>query len=217
MIDSAVALPQGRRQRNKARVQERLFEAAVELIARHGYDNTSIDEIAARADVARGTFFNYYPRKDDLISEWSARRGTELRRSLVTEAGGLEPGDTVSRFHRCLAALVELNEDRQEVNRSMVTAAVRAGCLGARESATAELFTAILTDGQARGEIGEGLDPDRLGLLLRDAYLGVLTRWAVGAEQDHASLYRELHEVFKVFLIGALPRTAHRDCCPHTA
>ncbi|MER6010981.1 TetR/AcrR family transcriptional regulator [Streptomyces bluensis] len=43
-------------------MQERLFEAVLELIGRHGYDSTSIDEIAARADVARGTFFNYYPR-----------------------------------------------------------------------------------------------------------------------------------------------------------
>ncbi|WP_032761476.1 helix-turn-helix domain-containing protein, partial [Streptomyces alboviridis] len=65
-----------RRERNKRRVRERLYSAAIELIVEKGYDHTSIEEIAERADVARGTFFNYFQRKEDIITEWGERRRT---------------------------------------------------------------------------------------------------------------------------------------------
>ncbi|MFJ8097230.1 TetR/AcrR family transcriptional regulator [Streptomyces griseofuscus] len=61
------AQPLGRRARSKIKMKERLYTAALELFAEQGYDQTSVDEIAERADVARGTFFNHFPRKEDLI------------------------------------------------------------------------------------------------------------------------------------------------------
>ncbi|NLR09713.1 MULTISPECIES: TetR/AcrR family transcriptional regulator [Lactobacillaceae] len=43
--------------------QERLFTAAHDLFLTQGFKHTSIAEIAARADVAVGTFYNFYPSK----------------------------------------------------------------------------------------------------------------------------------------------------------
>jgi AcrR family transcriptional regulator len=44
-----------------------LEEAAAELFLEQGYDRTTIDQIAARAGVARTTFFNYFETKGDLL------------------------------------------------------------------------------------------------------------------------------------------------------
>ncbi|PZT71157.1 hypothetical protein DN402_02720 [Streptomyces sp. SW4] len=70
--------PLGRRERNKIKIKERLYAAALELFAERGYEQTSVDEIAERADVARGTFFNHFQRKEDLISTWGERRRERL-------------------------------------------------------------------------------------------------------------------------------------------
>ncbi|MFF5435325.1 TetR/AcrR family transcriptional regulator [Streptomyces griseofuscus] len=70
------AQPLGRRGRNKIRIKESLYTAALELFAEQGYDQTSVDEIAERADVARGTFFNHFPHKEDLIGTWGERRSS---------------------------------------------------------------------------------------------------------------------------------------------
>ena len=43
--------------------QTRLFTAAHDLFLTQGFKHTSIAEIAARADVAVGTFYNFYPSK----------------------------------------------------------------------------------------------------------------------------------------------------------
>lgn len=62
---------------------ERLVAAAFELFAERGYDDTTVDDIAARAGVGRTTFFRHYgskeavifPAHDDLLARITARLG----------------------------------------------------------------------------------------------------------------------------------------------
>ncbi|GAB1818676.1 TetR family transcriptional regulator [Herbidospora sp. RD11066] len=48
-------------------ISHRLAEAAVSLFDENGYDETTVDDIAARAGVSRSTFFRYYRSKEDAI------------------------------------------------------------------------------------------------------------------------------------------------------
>src|SRR3712207_179949 len=47
--------------------RETLQDAATELFLEQGFERTTVDEIARRAGVARGTFFNYFSAKGDLL------------------------------------------------------------------------------------------------------------------------------------------------------
>jgi AcrR family transcriptional regulator len=49
------------------RTKQALANSAVALFIEQGYDETSIDEIAAAAGVSRRTFFRYFPTKEDVI------------------------------------------------------------------------------------------------------------------------------------------------------
>ncbi|MGV9378161.1 TetR family transcriptional regulator [Nonomuraea sp. NPDC003707] len=51
----------------KPPISQRLAEAAVALFDERGYDETTVDDIAARAGVSRSTFFRYYRSKEDAI------------------------------------------------------------------------------------------------------------------------------------------------------
>jgi len=55
--------------KSPGKTRERLVSAAMELFARKGFDKTTVDEIVARAGVAKGTFYLYFKSKDDLIKE----------------------------------------------------------------------------------------------------------------------------------------------------
>ena len=55
------------RQRHAERTRDAIVAAAFELFASKGYAETTIDEIAERADVAPRTFFRYFPAKEALI------------------------------------------------------------------------------------------------------------------------------------------------------
>ncbi len=66
MADDAPS--QGLRERKKSRTRATLIEAAAELCLKRGYDNTTVEQIAAAADVSPRTFSRYFPTKETVIT-----------------------------------------------------------------------------------------------------------------------------------------------------
>src|SRR5690349_20353631 len=57
----------GLRQLKKARTRAELQRHALRLFRDRGYATTTVDDIAAAADVSRSTFFRYFPSKEDIV------------------------------------------------------------------------------------------------------------------------------------------------------
>jgi len=57
----------GLRERKKARTRASLREHALRLFRDQGYQATTVEQIAAAAEVSPSTFFRYFPTKEDLI------------------------------------------------------------------------------------------------------------------------------------------------------
>ncbi|MFE9605800.1 TetR family transcriptional regulator [Streptomyces hokutonensis] len=61
------AAPLGLRERKKRQTRERIRREAYRLFAEHGYETTTVDQIADAAEVSPSTFFRYYPTKEDVV------------------------------------------------------------------------------------------------------------------------------------------------------
>ena len=59
------------RQQTAAKNREKHVNEAKEIICEKGLTNTSIDEITERCGVAKGTFYTYFKRKEDIVFELS--------------------------------------------------------------------------------------------------------------------------------------------------
>jgi AcrR family transcriptional regulator len=57
----------GLRERKKARTRRLIREQAMRLFREQGYAQTTIDQIAAAAEVSPSTFFRYFPTKEDVV------------------------------------------------------------------------------------------------------------------------------------------------------
>ncbi|WP_457752320.1 TetR/AcrR family transcriptional regulator [Thermococcus sp.] len=55
--------------KSPSKTREKIVSAAMELFAKKGFDKSTVDEIVAKAGVAKGTFYLYFKSKDDLIKE----------------------------------------------------------------------------------------------------------------------------------------------------
>ena len=55
--------------KSPGKTREKIVSSAMELFAKKGFDKTTVDEIVAKAGVAKGTFYLYFKSKDDLIKE----------------------------------------------------------------------------------------------------------------------------------------------------
>lgn len=54
--------------RGRPEVRQALVDAALRLFTKQGYDETTVDDIASEAGVARRTFFRYFAGKEDAVS-----------------------------------------------------------------------------------------------------------------------------------------------------
>lgn len=86
-------VPAGLRERKKQRTRASLIDAAIELCLEQGYDQTTVDQIAAAADVSPRTFSRYFATKDavflTLIEDYVDEVAIELS-STPLDVGPLE-------------------------------------------------------------------------------------------------------------------------------
>jgi Bacterial regulatory proteins, tetR family len=99
-----MSIPLGRRQRKKDETRRAISEAAMRLFIENGYENVTIAQIAAVADVSVNTVFNYFPTKEDLFFSSDPCRESEF--ALLRMAR--EPHEAViDFFRRSLGAWIE--------------------------------------------------------------------------------------------------------------
>lgn len=69
--------------------REQLLDAAEELFSRHGFHDTSLREVARRAEFSVGSVYSFFAGKDDLYRQVFVRRGDEFLAGLrtVVDAG----------------------------------------------------------------------------------------------------------------------------------
>ncbi|MCG6499407.1 TetR family transcriptional regulator [Kitasatospora sp. A2-31] len=59
--------PLSLRERKKLKTRQAIRREAYRLIAEQGYENTTVEQIAAAAEVSQSTFFRYFATKEDLV------------------------------------------------------------------------------------------------------------------------------------------------------
>ncbi|MFR9757597.1 TetR/AcrR family transcriptional regulator, partial [Streptomyces sp. TR06-5] len=78
------------RSRRRNTTRQKLYEAAVTLIAEQGFSSTTVEEIAERAGVAKGTVYYNFASKTELFEELMRHGVTMLRGDLQEAAQTVE-------------------------------------------------------------------------------------------------------------------------------
>jgi AcrR family transcriptional regulator len=171
--------PYSLRQRKKLATKERLFREALRLFRQKGFASTTVEEIANAAEVAKGTFFNYFPTKEAVLGYLGERQTIAVADEIVAmlTQPDLPTRQKLSCMLRRLAANVEAE---RELMRLAIFELVKAPDMLASDPYRAVFKNAVsslLEQGQARGEVHAAVDIDLAGSAVVGMYFQQVFEW----------------------------------------
>lgn len=177
--------PEGwsRRERAKQNKRRRIAEAAEALFRARGFDAVSTDEIAARADVAKGTVFRYAATKAALLLLVYERR---LEEAVERGFRNLNPDGAIDEELSALfLAFLRLYDDDPDLGRRFVREVLflPASEPGGGYDLTARFITRLAETFAAwhqAGRLAPDVDPRLAAQSTFSLYYGTLVGWLNG-------------------------------------
>jgi AcrR family transcriptional regulator len=151
-----------RRERKKQKTRQRLLERAWDLFQERGYDDTTVEDITEAADVAKGTFFNYFATKEAILDEIALWR-IDLLGSHVLAADDVPEG-AVDRIKRLVRAMADEFSPERELPQHLLIARISAPIRHESAHRLGSIMHDLVRQGQDGGEIRTDVDA---GLIAR--------------------------------------------------
>ena len=198
-----------RTERKKEATRKKIISTAIELFNSQGYDQTTVEQIAEEADVARGTIFNHFPVKEAMILGYVHRGLNDVAPKIVKEVEKLPDtrAQLVALFRLANEWLENnLNEDVTKrymsyMNQTMLDTARNKEL----QSGYGEILKRIIGTGQVQGEIRRDIQAGTLANYLDWQITLVMMGWL---SHPGKSLLEMIEKMTDLFLNGAIDRTS---------
>jgi AcrR family transcriptional regulator len=174
-----------RSDRRKQETRARILEAAVDLFGEAGFEATKVADVCDRADVARQTFFNHFPTKDDLLRALY-REGVGFVSATLDAAceRGATTRERVALFYRGLVeAAVDMGPSSREVVGWILHVNPEPG-RRAEAQRFAGVFRELVERGLALGDVTRRHAPEVLAELVQGALASLFADWGVRERID---------------------------------
>ncbi len=165
----------------KPNAKDRILETAGKLFHQRGYSEVGINEIIAKAETAKATFYQHFPSKERLCEAWleMAHERSEIRRQAILKG----PGTAAEKIDQNFANMEEFlaNSDFRGCPYSNTSAVIASGCTGIikqvadHKQAIRDFFRELATQIVGERAMNEGQCPSRLGDAIFVLYSGAIT------------------------------------------
>jgi AcrR family transcriptional regulator len=182
-------------------MKQKIRDAARTLMRLKGYDAVTVDDICDEVGVTKGTFYNHFQSKEqmilDNIAEDNLYYRTKLRQMVTDKAPGLEK---LISFLR-LAIAYENGKDREFTRFSYklrIADPKNAPAIYPDKRELYKITEELIAEGQACGEIRQDLGSDRLATIVLYAIRGVAYSWCLpDTDFDLIEVGEDLFEVLQ--------------------
>lgn len=170
--------------RKRALARQAMADDALALFDAHGFDGTTVDELAEAMNISRRTFFRYFPTKEAVVFEALAERLEWFRSLVATPEDGEAPYETVRRAYLAMArTYIEAHAEIARIQRIIDASPT----LVARERHLDQAWDDAVADVLAPSLAGDGGRPraERQAAAINGVVRATLRQWwADGAGDD---------------------------------
>lgn len=183
--------------------QRRIVKAALHLWNSRGFDqgfdSTTVEEIAARAEVSRATVYYYFPKKEDILRELAWTTAEDIYESALR---AMITGGTIDAVFNGI-----LGQLGRSISRNSPAAVKRMLQVRDLDRATLErdtavggltrAFTVALLHAQQQGELPRGMDAADVAETVTAIVMGCVSKWSILGDCDLvATLQRRVRLLF---------------------
>jgi AcrR family transcriptional regulator len=208
MAEPDLPLPcASRRERKRQQLSDHVANVAFHLFESVGYDAVTMEQVAATADVAKGTLYKYFPVKEALLAHLFQREITSGMDPLWPQLAAADSFATQMRL--LLRASAQWNEARRiylphYLRYQFTTSYIdtRDPSRVRRPSGARRIFERLCRTGQDRGDVRRDLSAPQLAVMLECLCLGAILLWL---GRPDASLQHEFDALLALALAGVRP------------
>jgi AcrR family transcriptional regulator len=190
-----------RKEREKERKRAMMLEAAEELILEKGLDSLNMDEVAERAEVSKGSLYQYFNNKTDLVlgicDKATTLLSNEIQKVLTLDLPGIKLVNKIGatflsfvgshpEYFRAMRFQENLKEENIDFESEYMTS-----CKENSKSSFTCMVRAIQI-GMQDGTIKTEYDPKQLAALLWSTSHGMVTLMYRHQNIKHFNLLEEL-------------------------
>ncbi len=161
--------------------RQAIFDTAIDLFAKRGYDKVTVDDICAKVGVTKGAFYNYFRSKDQIILEEFMRMDEHYVR-FAEEISSLPTSlEKFKVFTRAAITLMSETGVRlmKVLYHSQIAPHMSRPYLANERRYLYRITNEIIREGQERGEIREDVPSEEMASMLIDCFRGQIYHWCL--------------------------------------
>ena len=193
---------QGRRELKKENTREQILKAAIDLFAGKGFEQTTVESITRKAKIAKGTFYNFFEKKEDVLlyflDKEISKSGEEIERKIgerKTFAGQIELLITTYIKH------IFSNREFSKVLLKERVVKIGTGH-NKNELNLMRTLSQLIESAQQRNEIRRSLDPRQMAEMIFALYTMYVIYWTNGFFKTKKECVARITELIHLFLDG---------------
>jgi AcrR family transcriptional regulator len=106
------------REQKKKTTRDAILRTAQKLFTEKGFENTAVEDITRQINIAQSTFFNYFPRKEDIIPEMFRKKLPALKKKWTAILDSTDPVKT--KIHDIFFTTVQLTAKNENISRALL-------------------------------------------------------------------------------------------------
>lgn len=173
------------REVQKQDTKQLIFLQAIRLFKENGYDRVTVQEIASACGIAKGTFFNYFAKKEDVLLYFGESQLQLLEQNLITYQSIHNPKQKIIAL---LGDLLKRYSEEGELMRLVVSQILSSAFLSTMESHSIKrldgIIVSMINEAKQQGTLHSSHDSKLISSIIVGAYFHTMMSWSLILHND---------------------------------
>ena len=182
--------------------REHILKAAIYLFSRKGFENTSVESITRRAKIAKGTFYNFFEKKEDVLLYFLDREYSKSEEEIEHKLSSKQT--FLDQIELSIAAYIKHIFPEKEFTKVLIKE--RIGKIGTgknkNELHLMQALSQSIDMAKQRKEITRAIDSSRLAEMIFALYTMYVIYWTNGFIKTKGECVARIKEAVQYVLQG---------------